>query len=186
LTRAFVGIEIPHAIGQRLTLLRGNLPGARWIDAEDYHLTLRYLGDCDSPTLDEICKALDTIDADAFEMQLSGIGTFGHEKTRSIWIGVANNPALTQLRAAVDSAVRQTGLDLDGRKFTPHITLARLSREKPQAVAEALSAMGNPVIAPITVNRFVLYTSGRSRGGGPYVKEEGFELTPGLDANEAI
>jgi len=179
--RIFVGIEIPRHLRDRLALLRGNLPGARWVDPGDYHLTLRFLGDCDGQTLTSVIANLDRIDQAPFILQPGEPGTFGHEKTRAIWIGVMDNPALTVLREHVEQAARSAGRPPDGRKFTPHITLARLGRGRAarrgsNAVANALGAIGGPLIAPFTVDRFILYSSSRTGGGGPYAIEEEFPL----------
>ena len=56
--RLFTGVEIPSDVGQALATLRGGLPGARWIDPENYHLTLRFIGDVDNRTADEIVDRL--------------------------------------------------------------------------------------------------------------------------------
>ena len=54
--RLFTGLEIPAEIGQTLSSLRGGLPGARWVDPDDYHLTLRFIGDIDGVTANEIAS----------------------------------------------------------------------------------------------------------------------------------
>lgn len=160
----------------RLSLLRANLPNARWVAPEDYHLTLRFIGDCDGPTIAQLVDALATIEAEPFIVQPEGLGTFGHDKPRALWVGISENPALLQLKQQVDGIVRQVGLPLDGRKYTPHITLARMSHTRSSAVARALDGLGTPLITAFTVDAFALYSSGRSRGGGPYAVEETFPL----------
>ncbi len=176
MSRYFVAIPIPRELRQRLSFLRANLPDARWIAEEDYHLTLRFLGDCDGPTLTNLVSALDQIDETPFKVQPSTLETFGHDRPRMIWLGIADNPSVTRLHQRVDAAARRVGLELDGRKFTPHITLARLSRTKPAQVAKALEDLGTPELPPFDVENFALYASGRSRGGGPYAIEETFQL----------
>ena len=69
--RLFTGIEIPAEIGERLSLLRGGLPGARWIDRENYHLTLRFVGDIDMDVADEIADALARVSRAGFEADAS-------------------------------------------------------------------------------------------------------------------
>ncbi|MFP5407302.1 MAG: 2'-5' RNA ligase family protein, partial [Gammaproteobacteria bacterium] len=56
--RLFTGIEIPAEIGLTLSAYRGGLPGARWIDPENYHMTLRFIGDIDHRTADDVCSLL--------------------------------------------------------------------------------------------------------------------------------
>ena len=55
--RLFTGLEIPREVGQTLSLLRGGLPGARWIDPENYHITLRFIGDIDDRLAHDIALA---------------------------------------------------------------------------------------------------------------------------------
>lgn len=176
MTRYFAGIEIPHDVAARLAMLRGTLPDARWIDQADMHLTLRFVGDLDGPTVAAFAAQLDEIAQPSFTLQLEHPGFFGHDRPRAVWMGVARSDALDALHGDVDRAARLAGLPPDGRKYSPHVTLARLRRGKPAAVARYLSDIGSPLIASFVVDRFVLFSSGRSRGGGPYVVEEEFPL----------
>lgn len=68
--RLFTGLEIPPDIGQTLSNLRGGLPGARWIDPENYHVTLRFIGDIDGPAANEIASTLERINRKPFEVAL--------------------------------------------------------------------------------------------------------------------
>lgn len=176
MARYFVCIELPRDVTARLDMLRGKLPNARWIDQEDMHLTLRFAGELDGPTVATFVRALGEIDQPTFPIQLERPGFFGHDKPRAVWMGVAPSTTLASLHSDVDRAARRAGLPPDGRKYTPHVTLARINRGKPNAVAQYLSEIGNPLIAPFEVDRFALWSSGRSRGGGPYVVVEVFPL----------
>ncbi|MDE1996394.1 MAG: RNA 2',3'-cyclic phosphodiesterase, partial [Rhizobiaceae bacterium] len=86
--RLFTALEIPRNAAMSLSLLRGGLPGARWIDVENYHITLRFIGDVDGRTADEIVERLDRIDRPEFQLRLEGIGSFGSKKPHSVWAGV--------------------------------------------------------------------------------------------------
>ena len=68
--RLFTGLEIPAEIGQTLSNLRGGLPGARWIDPEDYHVTLRFIGDIDDVAANEIASLLFRVNRKPFEVAL--------------------------------------------------------------------------------------------------------------------
>jgi 2'-5' RNA ligase len=72
--RLFAAVEIPHNAAMSLWLLRGGLPGARWIDIENYHLTLRFIGDVEHHVADEFADALGRIRRFEFKMGLSGLG----------------------------------------------------------------------------------------------------------------
>src|ERR1700678_1525875 len=124
--RLFTGLEIPPSVAQSLSMMRGGLPGARWIDPENYHLTLRFIGDIDDALAHEIAVMLGRVRRGAFELRLDGLSSFGGRKPRSLVASVAANPALTELQAEHERILRRFGLEPEGRKYTPHIALARL------------------------------------------------------------
>lgn len=176
--RLFTALEIPRDAALSLSLLRGGLPGARWIDVENYHLTLRFFGDIEGHVADEVANALDRVRRPAFSLALSGVGAFGSKKPHAVWAGVSASPDLAALQAEIERICQRLGLPPDPRKFSPHVTLARLRNTAPQDVAHYLSARGNFATAPFKVGRFVLMSSRESVGGGPYVVEEAWPLTP--------
>lgn len=175
--RLFSAIEIPQSVATRLTLFRSGLTGARWIDPENYHLTLRFIGDVDGITARDFTHALGGIDAQPFELRLNGIGSFGGRKPRAIFASIARSDALDTLQRANERAAREAGLPPEGRNFTPHVTLARLRGARSDAVAAYLERQGWLATEPFTVNRFVLYSSRNSVGGGPYVVEAAYDLS---------
>src|ERR1043165_9461687 len=97
--RLFTGLEIPAELAESLSMLRGGLPGARWIDRENYHITLRFLGDVDEDVADEAAEALSGIRRDAFDIYLDGLAAFGGNKPRAVIAHVAPEPALSELQA---------------------------------------------------------------------------------------
>lgn len=174
--RLFVALEVPRNAAMSLSLLRGGLPGARWIDVENFHITLRFIGDIDGRTADEVVDRLDRIERPEFQLALSGIGSFGSKKPHSVFAGVTQAPEMYALQGEVERICQRLGLPADPRKFTPHVTLARLRNARTEDVAHYLSGRGNFHTAPFTVNRFVLMSSKESVGGGPYLTEEVFPL----------
>ncbi|ASY64672.1 2'-5' RNA ligase [Sinorhizobium sojae CCBAU 05684] len=174
--RLFTALEIPRNAALSLSLLRGGLPGARWIDVENYHITLRFIGDVDWRTANEVVDSLDRIERPEFQLQLTGTGAFGSKKPHSVWAGVSNTPEMFALQAEIERICQRLSLAPDPRKFTPHVSLARLRSSRVEDVVEYLSGRGNFVTAPFPVPRFVLMSSRDSVGGGPYVTEEVFPL----------
>ena len=174
--RLFTALEIPRDAALSLSLLRGGLPGARWVDVENFHLTLRFIGDVEGHVADEVANALDRVRRPTFNLALSGVGQFGGKKPHSIRAGVAASPDLFALQAEIERICQRLGLPADPRKFTPHVTLARLKNASPEAVANYLSARGNFSTMPFRVGRFVLMSSRDSVGGGPYIVEEAWPL----------
>lgn len=174
--RLFTALEIPRDAAMSVSLLRGGLPGARWIDVENYHITLRFFGDVEHHVADMIVNELDRIHRPAFQLQLAGVGAFGSKKPHSIHVNVAASPDLAALQAEIERRCQRLGLPPDARKFVPHVTVARLKNAKPGDVAAWLSARGNFAATPFKAGRFVLMSSRDSVGGGPYVIEEAWPL----------
>ncbi|MFN4273140.1 MAG: RNA 2',3'-cyclic phosphodiesterase [Aliihoeflea sp.] len=174
--RLFTALEIPRDAAMSLSLLRGGLPGARWIDVENYHLTLRFFGDVEGHVADEIAAALDRVHRPGFTLSLSGVGAFGGKKPHALWAGVSASPDLSALQAEIERKCQRLGLPADPRKFVPHVTIARLKNVAPHEVAAYLSAHGSFATMPFRVSRFVLMSARESVGGGPYVVEEAWPL----------
>jgi 2'-5' RNA ligase len=174
--RLFTALEIPRHTAESLALLRGGLPGARWIDPDDYHLTLRFIGDIDDALAREIVGMLRRVQRVSFELRLEGLSSFGGRKPRAVVAAAAPTAPLMELQAEQERLLQRLGLAPEGRKFTPHITLARLRDSSSRQVADYLSARGYFQLAPFQVSRFVLVSSRASVGGGPYVVEEAYPL----------
>jgi 2'-5' RNA ligase len=174
--RLFTALEIPQSAAMSLSLLRGGLPGARWIDRENYHITLRFIGDVDHRTADEVVAAFDRVRRHQFELNLTGTGFFGSKKPHSIWAGVQPTPALMALQAEHERICQRMGLAPEPRKYTPHVTLARLRNARVDDVVHYLTGRGNFAAGPFTAARFVVMSSRDSVGGGPYVMEEAYPL----------
>ena len=165
--RLFVAFGLPQSLRDSLALTRGGLEGARWIDPADYHVTLRFIGDVDNADADRLADALEAVEAEAFTVRTDAYGSFGGDKPRIVHLGLHADPALVDLQHKVEFACRAAGFEAEGRKFTPHITIARLRRTGPGDVASWLSSRMQPVPSAFRVESFSLYVA-RSGGGGPY------------------
>ena len=183
--RLFTALEIPRDASLSLSLLRGGLPGARWIDTENYHITLRFIGDVEGHVADEVANALDRVRRPSFNLTLSGVGAFGSKKPHSVYAAVVPSPELLALQAEIERICQRLGLPADPRKFVPHVTLARLRNTSPVDLARYLSSRGNFAALPYKVSRFVLMSSRDSVGGGPYIVEEAWPLLDAGGAREA-
>jgi len=173
--RIFTALEIPSEIGQSLALLRGGLPGARWVAPENYHLTLRFIGDIDDGLAREIAYLLGQVKRPAFDLRIDGLDSFGGHKPRAVVAAVTAVPELVDLQADHERLMRRVGLEPE-RKYKPHVTLARLRDTSSRQVADYLSTRQPFRSTPFPVSRFVLYSSRASVGGGPYVVEAEYPL----------
>jgi 2'-5' RNA ligase len=175
--RLFVGVDLPDEIRRALQSLNGGVPGARWIPPENYHVTLRFIGEVDEGSAEDIDDALSTVRARAFVAELRGVGAFGKgRQLHSLWVGVAGQAALSALHDKVDRALVRVGVEPDRRKYMPHVTLARLkaahaARVEAYTATHALFATG-----PFPVTHFTLYSSLRSSGGSIYRAEAEYPL----------
>ncbi len=183
--RLFSGIELPDSIREDLSDLNLPLPGTRWIDMDNLHLTLRFVGDVDNRTASEFADSLAGIEVSAFPMRLVGLGTFGGRDPRIIWVGVEAGEELERLARANERAARAAGLEPPVRAFKPHVTLARLKHAQPERLARFLQKHGGFRSEPFYVTHFTLFSSKPHTGGGPYIVEETFPLFGGGYDEEA-
>lgn len=184
--RLFTGIAIPAPVREVLLRHCSGLPGARWRKEEQFHLTLRFIGEVDERRADDIVSALAAIRAPAFSLSVSEVGMFGEKRRpRILWAGVRGEPALARLRAKGEAALARVGLPPENRKFHPHITLAMLDRQVPAArLGEYLSHHNGLWAPPFAVDRFHLYSSTLAQSGAIYTIEESFPLQGGMDLPE--
>lgn len=174
--RLFTALTLPDDVTMWLTGLRGGLRGARWIDAENYHITLRFIGDVDNATANEVAHALDRVRRAPMRITLSGLGSFGSKKPHSVWARVEPTAELMDLQAEQERIFQRLRLAPDRRRFTPHVTLARLRGTSAADAATWLSTRGGFFAPTFTADHFTLMSSRDSVGGGPYVEEGRYPL----------
>src|SRR5258708_17607906 len=97
--RLFTALEIPTDVGQSLSMLRGGLPGARWIEPDNYHLTLRFIGDVDGALARDVASMLTSVVRSQFELRLDGLSSFGGRKPRAVVAAVGQSSALYDLQS---------------------------------------------------------------------------------------
>jgi len=174
--RLFVGIELPAALRLRLSLLCTGLPGARWVDPGNLHLTLRFIGEVDEGMASDIDAALARIRAPRFEVILAGAGTFGGDRPRLLWIGIEDNPTLLELQERVEAALRRAGVPPDTRRYSPHVTLARLKQPDLARVQGFLAGNALFRAPPVPVDRFSLIASYPTKSGAIYEDQADYPL----------
>ena len=174
--RLFTAIEIPEALRTRLTFLQSGVPGAKWTPIENFHLTLRFIGEVDEATAADIDDVLSALDERQFELSLRGVGEFGGRDPKALWVGVAPSPPLSHLVAKIERALQRMGLEAETRKYVPHVTLAYL-RDTPVAkVREFLSMQGLFDGGTFGVRSFALFSSFQTARGSHYRAERTYAL----------
>ena len=177
--RLFTALAVPPEIAAGLAPFQGGLPGARWIAPQDFHVTLRFLGDVARDVAEDFLDLLGEMrPRGPLSVTLEGLSVFGGGKPRAILAAAHPSPDLLDLQAEQERLARRAGLAPEPRRFTPHVTLARLRREaSPEAVAMYLSQ--GPVFTPLTftADRVTVFSARDSTGGGPYLAEAQIPFT---------
>ncbi len=158
--RLFIAIDLPPDIKEAVRKLCVGLPGARWVPDDQLHLTLRFIGDVEHTLFSELYDHLDEVKGKPFPLHLKGLGIFPPAgKPRVLWVGFKKSDALIELRKKVDSVARHLDIPLEKKKFSPHITIARLGKTPGPRLGTYLA--GNNLFRqpPFRVNSFRLYSS---------------------------
>jgi RNA 2',3'-cyclic 3'-phosphodiesterase len=174
--RLFTGLELPGAVVGQFALLRGGIVGARWLEPGDYHITLRFIGDIDARAARDIAEILGDIRRPKAPICFEELSWFGGDKPRAIVAKVKADPALMDLQAEQERRLRRIGIEPETRKYTPHVTLARLRGASQTSVASYLALRGALIADSFNAERFVLYSAREGSGGGPYVVEAAYPL----------
>ncbi len=174
--RLFTALQLPADIAAEIAQFRGGLPGARWIEPSDYHITLRFIGDIGLQLAREINSELSHIDHAGISIQINGLDSFGGKSPRAIFAGVKPSAALSTLQEANERAVRRAGVSPETRKFQPHVTIARLRNIAPAAVADYFYARSTVQSWRFEAEEFALLSARESTGGGPYRVEAVYPL----------
>lgn len=175
--RLFVAIDPPQHIRDHLALLCCGLPNARWTPPEQFHLTLSFIGEVDGSTFLDIREALAEITVPQFSLQLQGVGFFPPRgQPRVIWAGIEKSEPLHLLQRKITTRLFHLGLEPDNRKFSPHITLARLQQTPSGNVVKYLQNNGLFRSQPFVIDQFILYSSFLGRSGALHHPEQQYPL----------
>jgi 2'-5' RNA ligase len=176
--RLFVALALPAALKAQLGFLAGGgIPGARWVPPENYHLTLRFIGEVESWRAEEVDEALANIRAPGFELSLRGLGIFEKAgRITALWVGAEKNEGLAFLQAKVETALQRAGFEPERRRFAPHVTLARTERAAPEKLIAHVQAHNLFRAPPVPVEHFTLYSSHLGKEQALYVPEVEYAL----------
>ena len=176
--RLFIAVDLPAGIKNNLEIMSYGIPGAKWIDPQQIHLTVRFIGEVDGTTFLDIKTALEQVSLEPFSMALKGVGHFPPRgKPRVLWVGIEQSEPLQSLKSRIDRILATVGLQPEGRKFSPHITLARLKNSPIDKVADFLAGNGLFSQEPFEIKDFKLYSSTLTPKGAIHKVEKVYPLT---------
>lgn len=166
--KLFVALDLPESLADCLLAMQENLPGARWVPFDNFHLTLAFIGEADRRLTDDIDSALQDITRPAPFVHVAGAGVFGDPRSRAVWAGVQMTDDLSTLQAKVALALRRAGVDLKTRRYTPHVTLGYLSGVARDDVHAWIAAHNLFDAGAFTARSFCLYASHPGQDGSYY------------------
>ncbi|MEO7655549.1 MAG: RNA 2',3'-cyclic phosphodiesterase [Sphingomicrobium sp.] len=174
--RLFVALHPPEFVRDLLIDAMDDGAHFRWQSDDQLHLTLRFIGEVERPLADDLAQALTSIRAPAFELRLSGLGSFDRRSGGVLWAGVEPAEPVRALAARIERICQAAGLAPERRAFHPHITLARWRGPRSREARGFLDGrlLGSP---PFAVESFILYESHLSRHGAQYNEVESFPLS---------
>lgn len=175
--RLFVALALPAIVKAQLAALAGGIPGAKWVPPENYHLTLRFIGEIEAWRAEEVDVALAAIRAPRFELALAGIGTFEKGgRIQSLHVTAERSEALSRLQAKVETALQRVGLEPERRRFAPHVTLARTDKAETGKLVSFVQTHSLFRPPAVTVEHFTLFSSTLGKEAAHYVPEVEYEL----------
>ena len=175
--RLFIAIEFSDEVKKKLIRLRKEIPGARWVPAEQIHLTLAFLGEVDETSAGRLTGELSQIRSPVFKLCFSGTGCFpDRRRPRVLWVGLEPEPHLNLLAAKVRAAVLACGIPQEERPFSPHITLARLKLPSSGESGLYLDQQIKKILSPLSVQEFTLFQSRLTPQGAVHIPIRSFPL----------
>jgi 2'-5' RNA ligase len=175
--RLFVALALPPELRSTVAGLAGGIPGAKWVPSENYHLTLRFIGEIEKWRAQEVDDALAAIRGNAFDLSLRGLGTFEKAgRINALWVGVERNDTLTHLQNKIETALQRCGLAPERKRFSPHVTIARTDRAPPDKVIAYVQAHNLFRAPPVRVEHFTLFSSRLGKEASVYTPEVEYDL----------
>ncbi len=178
--RAFVAIDLPDPVIAALEALQEVMPLGKPVDPEQMHLTLAFLGEQPVDLIEAAHHALQGIRFPPFELQLRGLGTFGDRQPTVLWAGLRDPSQVKALHDRILPALHGAGLQLERRRFRPHVTIARFDRTAQpdhERLAKFLARNATFPSPPFRVEDFALWRSTLLKAGAVHDELARYPLT---------
>ena len=172
MTRLFVALDLPQPVSDSLAAMQMSLPGARWVEPENFHLTLAFLGDVPPARQADLDEALGDARGGMFNLALNTLDLFSHGGLpHTLWAGAEKVQPLMDLQRSVERSLARSGFVFERRKFRPHVTLAYLRDMPPDTIVSYIVGHSPIRIGPFRVDGFRLFSSWPGENGRDYQVE---------------
>jgi len=177
--RLFIAIDLPKPVKNRLEVLQKHIDGVKWIELQQMHLTIRFLGNVDEELYQKLLSNLKKIRSPSFVYSIKGVGVFPNiHRPKVLWAGVEADDRLSILYQKIEEVVISSGFDPQERDYKPHITLGRVKRRLHSEECQTfLGKHENLEITDIKVDNFILYQSRLTRHGALHQQLQQYSLS---------
>jgi 2'-5' RNA ligase len=178
--RLFIALPVPEDISAELTALQSGVPDARWVPLENLHVTLCFAGEVQGGTMRDLEEELSDVAGPRFPVAIAGVEQFSTGKQpRALVALVEKSDRLDWLQQKVSTVARNCGIEVERRKFRPHVTLARFPNgaETGHHLAQFMASFSTFKAGPWIADHFALYSSRRGGGGRIYTQEAAYDLS---------
>jgi 2'-5' RNA ligase len=184
--RLFVALDIPEETRRSLDALIQRFAetcrGARWIHADNLHVTLKFIGHLDETRLPDVKNALVDVESPApIEIAFRKFGFFPNDRhPHVLWVGMEAGPALADLAAQIDTKLQPLSVPHEEREFRPHLTLARFnSPDGLPKLRQMIAGLPSQEFGATLAREFYLYESVLKRSGAEYTRLASFAFVKG-------
>jgi 2'-5' RNA ligase len=178
--RLFIALPVPDEIADELTALQSGVPDARWIPAENFHVTLCFAGEVQGASMRDLEEELGDIAGARFPVSIAGVEQFSSGKQPKALVAlIEKTDRLDWLAQKVSTVARNCGVEVERRKFRPHVTLARFPNgaETGHHIAQFIASYSTFRAGPWLADHFALYSSRHGGGGRIYTEKAAYDLS---------
>ncbi len=178
-TRTFIAVEAVDGVHvqalQAISRLKPHAANVKWVEPENLHWTLQFLGDITDEEIAEVCRRVkrSVRRVEPFSVIARGVGAFPQlDRPRTLWLGVDEGlDAFCQLQQEIQRSLEDLGFRAERRKFVPHLTLGRVGATSgdQSALVNELKKLSDFDGGAMSIDELVVYASRLSRSGATYV-----------------
>ncbi|MCB1191506.1 MAG: RNA 2',3'-cyclic phosphodiesterase [Leptospiraceae bacterium] len=175
--RLFTGIYLPYGIRERLSNLCYGIPGINWVSEENFHITLKFIGEVEEEKLFDISDSLSEIKFTPFTITIRGVGSFQGKPNQILWAGVQESEELINLFNQIEKVLGQHEIPKEKRRYSPHITLGRAKGINQKKLDEYMFTNHDfSILESVPINNFQIFSSVLKPKGPVYTIEREYDM----------